>query len=75
MLTSNFPPQVGEFLRRVGHDVISMEQYIDFLRNRTFRQTLLVHQACLSNRQVDGKRSNAFTSRLSCAGDKVRSHR
>jgi methyltransferase-like protein/cyclopropane fatty-acyl-phospholipid synthase-like methyltransferase len=55
MMISNFPPQVGEVLRRVAHDVVRMEQYIDFLRNRTFRETLLVHQGVPVNRQVDGK--------------------
>ena len=43
MLASNFAPQVAETLRRVAPDIIRMEQYMDFLRNRTFRQTLLVH--------------------------------
>jgi methyltransferase-like protein len=56
MLISNFPPQVGEFLRRVGHDIVRLEQYIDFVRNRTFRQTLLVHQSVSVHRQLDGKR-------------------
>ena len=44
MLTSGFAPQVGETLRKVAPDIIRMEQYLDFLRNRTFRQTLLCHQ-------------------------------
>lgn len=44
MLTSGFPPQVAETLRKVAPDIIRMEQYLDFLRNRTFRQTLLCHR-------------------------------
>jgi len=44
MLASNFAPQIAETLHRVAPDIIRMEQYMDFLRNRTFRQTLLVHQ-------------------------------
>jgi methyltransferase-like protein/cyclopropane fatty-acyl-phospholipid synthase-like methyltransferase len=44
MLTSGFAPQVGETLRKVAPDIIRMEQYLDFLRNRTFRQTVLCHQ-------------------------------
>jgi len=44
MLTSGFAAQVGETLRKVAPDIIRMEQYLDFLRNRTFRQTLLCHQ-------------------------------
>jgi methyltransferase-like protein len=38
-----FPPAVAEELRRLDLGVIGTEQYIDFLLNRTFRQTLLCH--------------------------------
>lgn len=41
MLTSNFPKQVADTLKQVSNDIIRTEQYMDFLRNRTFRQTLL----------------------------------
>lgn len=41
MLTSNFPQQVAETLNRVSSSLARTEQYMDFLRNRTFRQTLL----------------------------------
>lgn len=41
MMTSNFPPQVTETLKQVAHDIVRTEQYMDFLRHRTFRQTLL----------------------------------
>jgi methyltransferase-like protein/2-polyprenyl-3-methyl-5-hydroxy-6-metoxy-1,4-benzoquinol methylase len=41
MLTGNFPKQVADTLRQVSSDIIRTEQYMDFLRNRTFRQTLL----------------------------------
>ncbi len=37
-------PQVRQTLARISSDVVRMEQYMDFLRNRTFRQTLLCHQ-------------------------------
>lgn len=39
----NFPAQVGQILQQVCNDMIQLEQYMDFLRNRTFRQTLLCH--------------------------------
>ena len=42
MVPAHFPKEVQEVLRRVGDDVIYLEQYMDFLRNRMFRQTLLV---------------------------------
>ena len=41
MLTSNFPKQVADTLKQVSNDIVRTEQYMDFLRNRTFRQTLL----------------------------------
>jgi methyltransferase-like protein/SAM-dependent methyltransferase len=44
MLASNFPPEVNETLIRIAPDVIRQEQFMDFLRNRTFRQTLLVRK-------------------------------
>jgi methyltransferase-like protein/SAM-dependent methyltransferase len=44
MLASNLPDGVAETLRQMAADTIALEQYMDFLRNRTFRQTLLCHQ-------------------------------
>jgi methyltransferase-like protein/SAM-dependent methyltransferase len=44
MVDRNFPPQVSERLREMSGSAVELEQYMDFLRNRTFRQTLLCHQ-------------------------------
>ncbi len=44
MLTSRFPKEVAETLKKINKDIISTEQYMDFLRNRHFRQTLLCHK-------------------------------
>jgi methyltransferase-like protein/SAM-dependent methyltransferase len=44
MLPSSFPAEVSETLSRMAQDTVALEQYMDFLRNRTFRQTLLCHQ-------------------------------
>jgi len=44
MLTSHFPSDVAETLERISPDILHLEQYIDFVRNRLFRQTLLVHK-------------------------------
>jgi len=43
MLTSHFPAEVAETLERISADILHLEQYMDFVRNRQFRQTLLVH--------------------------------
>lgn len=44
MAPQRLGPRVFEALQDVaGRDVVATEQYMDFLRNRSFRQTLLVH--------------------------------
>ena len=50
---SAFPPQVSQVLQRVCNDLLQLEQYLDFLRNRTFRQTLLGHKQLEPKYQVD----------------------
>jgi methyltransferase-like protein/trans-aconitate methyltransferase len=49
MAAYRFPEDVRETLRRISSDRIQAEQYLDFLRNRTFRQTLL----CRAEAKVD----------------------
>ncbi len=44
MTLENFPEEVRNMLNSVSRDVIEVEQYMDFLRNRAFRQTLLCHR-------------------------------
>jgi methyltransferase-like protein/2-polyprenyl-3-methyl-5-hydroxy-6-metoxy-1,4-benzoquinol methylase len=43
MAPTNFPSEVQCVLQMMATDVLHLEQYMDFLRNRTFRQTLLCH--------------------------------
>ncbi len=38
------PPDIRQFLNELTDDPLRQEQYLDFLRNRTFRRTLLVHE-------------------------------
>jgi methyltransferase-like protein/cyclopropane fatty-acyl-phospholipid synthase-like methyltransferase len=45
MLTSHFPASVAATLERISPDLLHLEQYMDFARNRQFRQTLLCHTA------------------------------
>jgi methyltransferase-like protein/2-polyprenyl-3-methyl-5-hydroxy-6-metoxy-1,4-benzoquinol methylase len=44
MWTEVLGPKVSAGLRAITSDLIEMEQYMDFLRNRVFRSTLLCHQ-------------------------------
>jgi len=41
MTTWGFSPETEKTLHHLATDLIQMEQYMDFVRNRTFRQTLL----------------------------------
>lgn len=43
MLTRGLPPAVAETLGRISPDIIRLEQYLDFVSNRQFRNTLLCH--------------------------------
>jgi methyltransferase-like protein len=43
-LTQKLSPQATQTLRELSEDVIQGEQYLDFVRNRTFRRTLLCRQ-------------------------------
>jgi methyltransferase-like protein/SAM-dependent methyltransferase len=44
MLPSSFPKETAETLERISQDMIHTEQYMDFVRNRMFRRTLLCHE-------------------------------
>jgi methyltransferase-like protein/2-polyprenyl-3-methyl-5-hydroxy-6-metoxy-1,4-benzoquinol methylase len=41
----NLPPEAGDALRAIAGDLVEMEQYIDFVNNRSFRRSLLCHRA------------------------------
>jgi methyltransferase-like protein/protein-L-isoaspartate O-methyltransferase len=56
MLLDSFPPEVESTLRTMSPDVIHLEQYFDFMRNRTFRQTLLCRQGTEVNYRLSADR-------------------
>jgi methyltransferase-like protein/SAM-dependent methyltransferase len=60
MLASNLPPEVGHTLAQISSDVIRQEQFMDFLRNRHFRQTLLVRGEQPVNRSITPDRLQAL---------------
>jgi methyltransferase-like protein/SAM-dependent methyltransferase len=43
VLSYRFPPAIAATLERLSADILHVEQYMDFVRNREFRQTLLCH--------------------------------
>ncbi len=52
MLSQRFPPPVAEILERISPDILHLEQYMDFVRNRLFRQTLLCHDTLRPQRAL-----------------------
>jgi methyltransferase-like protein/SAM-dependent methyltransferase len=56
MLASNVPPEVEAMLKKLGTDIIETEQYMDLVRNRMFRQTLLCHQDTQLDRNIPPER-------------------
>lgn len=53
MLSDGFSPEVKAVLDALTADPLRREQYMDFLRNRMFRQTLLVHADRPVRRAID----------------------
>jgi methyltransferase-like protein/SAM-dependent methyltransferase len=49
MITGNFGPDIQKTLQTLAADQVQTEQYMDFLRNRMFRETLLVPAAVAPN--------------------------
>lgn len=51
----DLPPKVMATLQRISPNLIQREQYMDFVRNRTFRQSLLCHKEVQLDRSLDAK--------------------
>ncbi|MBW1880688.1 MAG: methyltransferase regulatory domain-containing protein [Deltaproteobacteria bacterium] len=63
MLPMHFPVYVQEAFSKVTGDILQVEQYMDFVRNRTFRQTLLVHSEVELDRVLDWQSMTPFRFR------------
>jgi methyltransferase-like protein/2-polyprenyl-3-methyl-5-hydroxy-6-metoxy-1,4-benzoquinol methylase len=46
------PGEVAATLDRISSNILHLEQYMDFVRNRLFRQTLLCHSSLTPNRAL-----------------------
>lgn len=53
MVTGNFGAEVEKTLRMLASDQIQMEQYMDFLRNRMFRESLLCSDKSTPNWSIN----------------------
>ena len=49
---TQFPPKVQEMFASFGDDFVKTEQYLDFIKSRRFRQTLLCHKNINVKRQI-----------------------
>ncbi len=59
-LPNFWPPDVVQALTQMATNVIEMEQYLDFLRSRTFRQTVLCHAGLTVNRTIGPQQLRQF---------------
>ena len=59
-LPNFWPPEVVQALTQMASNVVEMEQYLDFLRSRTFRQTVLCHQGLTVNRTIEPEHLRRF---------------
>ncbi len=77
MFATNYGEKVAEpLLKECGHSQVLLEQYLDFVVNRTFRQSLLVHaeRATEIRYQVDRKQYQRlhFAAWVPPIGEEVR---
>jgi methyltransferase-like protein/SAM-dependent methyltransferase len=56
MLVDNLPIQAANTIKSLGMNILATEQYMDFLRNRMFRNTLLCQASSTLNRSIDPSR-------------------
>jgi len=65
MLTTNFSEKVRQTLSQLNNQLVAQEQYMDFVRNRSFRQTLLVRSGVPIKRNIDSSVMSRFAFRSS----------
>lgn len=56
VMPSDLPEQTVAWLQRVSRDIVDHEQYLDILRNRSFRRTLICHKSVELKRMVNPER-------------------
>jgi methyltransferase-like protein len=59
-LPNFWPQEVVQTLTQLASNVVEMEQYLDFLRSRTFRQTVLCHQGLEVNRTIQPEQLKGY---------------
>lgn len=69
MTVDNLPPKAAETVRSLTGDLLETEQYMDFLRNRSLRQTLLCKKEITLNRNLTPELIEQF--HVACAAKPV----
>ncbi|MBA4180793.1 MAG: hypothetical protein C0506_09415 [Anaerolinea sp.] len=69
MTAQMLPPDVLEQLEALAPDFVAMEQYRDFVTNRTFRNSLICHREQPISRDLDG--SSVFGLSFTCNASPV----
>jgi SAM-dependent methyltransferase len=69
MLATELSSDFGEALARIAPDLIAMEQYMDFVRNRQFRTSLVVHGEVELRRELGPEQAVAMRWWLKPADD------
>jgi hypothetical protein len=60
MVLGNFPPEIEREIKQVCPDMLHTEQYMDFVRNRNFRKTLLCHQEVTTKYNLESRQLTPF---------------
>lgn len=70
MMLDNFPQTVKDVLNGLQGELVRTEQYLDFVRCRYFRQSLIVHDGAPVNRRIEANRVTdlRFTTRAMPTG-------
>lgn len=55
MIVDNLPKQAADTLKSLNLNLLATEQYMDFVRNRMFRSSLICHPTAPLSRNVDPK--------------------
>ncbi len=69
MVSYNLPAEVAATLERISVTNVALEQYRDFLVNRTFRHSLLCHADIELRREIPGELAREFSFRVSHGPD------
>jgi SAM-dependent methyltransferase len=72
MVPRGLSPNAVEVLDRIKDDIVLREQYLDFMRGRHFRKTLLCHPEVVLNRQMKPSCVESYLVAMSAKADSPR---